>query len=53
MACTVFIEISSLAYPNLLGTKGYVVVVVVVFNQNNHGCLRMHSHYIGYVYLNL
>jgi hypothetical protein len=23
--------VSSLAYPNLLGTKGYVVVVVVVF----------------------
>jgi hypothetical protein len=24
--------VSSLAYPNLLGTKGYVVVVVVVVN---------------------
>jgi hypothetical protein len=24
--------VSSLAYPNLLGTKGYVVVVVVVIN---------------------
>jgi hypothetical protein len=25
-----FLWVSSLAYPNLLGTKGYVVVVVVV-----------------------
>ena len=30
--------VSSLAYPNLLGTKGYVVVVVVVviFMEINH-----------------
>jgi hypothetical protein len=26
--------VSSLAYPNLLGTKGYVVVVVVVVEKN-------------------
>jgi hypothetical protein len=26
--------VSSLAYPNLLGTKGYVVVVVVVESEN-------------------
>jgi len=28
--CTYFFRVSSLAYPNLLGKKGYVVVVVVV-----------------------
>jgi len=28
--------VSSLAYPNLLGTKGYVVVVVVIFMEINH-----------------
>jgi len=27
---TYFFRVSSLAYPNLLGKKGYVVVVVVV-----------------------
>ena len=27
----IFFRVSSLAYPNLLGKKGYVVVVVVVY----------------------
>ena len=35
LACSstqIFFRVSSLAYPNLLGKKGYVVVVVVVFD---------------------
>jgi hypothetical protein len=30
--------VSSLAYPNLLGTKGYVVVVVVVVVVDSNNC---------------
>jgi hypothetical protein len=42
--------VSSLAYPNLLGTKGYVVVVVVVdalFNLMVANVLS-HDHLKGY-----
>jgi hypothetical protein len=38
--------VSSLAYPNLLGTKGYVVVVVVVVfksNSFNQTCITKHK----------
>jgi hypothetical protein len=31
-----FFWVSSLAYPNLLGTKGYVVVVVVYLSPSSH-----------------
>jgi hypothetical protein len=36
--------VSSLAYPNLLGTKGYVVVVVVVVKKKIIGSLINASH---------
>jgi hypothetical protein len=43
--------VSSLAYPNLLGTKGYVVVVVVVVvvvfcaTSLQQGGIRVHERY--------
>jgi hypothetical protein len=38
--------VSSLAYPNLLGTKGYVVVVVVVVVVVILQCTQLHTAYI-------
>jgi len=47
----IFFRVSSLAYPNLLGKKGYVVVVVVVVAYAAYGTSPFA--YTGYAFSNV